>query len=768
MATLGIDFGTTYTFIVKCGVGKDGKYKYTRIGANDLYSMPTGEFATTDPMKAKGIRTAIGLSNNEEWIVGSRNLKQAIEENRLKRENICWDIKTKLRNINKELLSIDKNTAMNRGLKDGYYLPGMNLAQLSDRIKYGHDFKIGAETKFFDAYELASQFFTNIIKEDEVKDIECIVCGMPSEELHYDAACDRQVYQDNLKSVLRAINTNCKINLIDARLVLRDEPVLASMAYSNTYPKSLEGGEVVLVIDIGGGTSDFAIFKVNKKDKDGNIDATIKASMGGTAPAGKQFDEAIIRQINETFLHGREITIDDDSQEAASNAKEELFPSIFSTRIKQIAVKLLNLESRERKDAEKFELTLEEREEAFKGFEKQGRRTIVEHGSDKYKVVYDNNHRTGLPGDGYEESWADDDKVAEIRSQFEEIYKQIALSISEFLNRAPQEDVEEIKTVLFVGGSSSMSPLRDYICVSGLGYKKENGRYKRGEQNIDVIFFEAEGKAQITCSSAIAVGAAYEADRQVNKNSETTPQSGAYLRMHNTLSIPELYIKFWNKEGEDAEPVSLLSEAKKNKNVDDDENLVYLPLTIEIKKTDVDKGGFVRFSIGRKVADEIIFYPRYKRIRKDGTIAEVTSTFAYHLQFDEEEEELYFFADIINSGEIAVFVCPPCAKSDIGQETYVYRYVFLEKDVVDVEHQRYAFLKENAFDSYDTNLMQVPRKGSKKYSLVPDHKIANKEKITGKRFNIGTYLERREQEKKQDGIRENDNQWYGWLPSNNK
>lgn len=745
MATLGIDFGTSYTFIVKY----DGA-TFTRIGSNKFYSYPTEPTSVTaESMNAKGIRTAIGFVDVDHWIVGSQNLNRAIECGMLNRENICWDIKSKLRKLHEDLMT-DESYALRWGLSS-IYKPGMEVSglDLTYRESVGKTFKKpnGGE-EYCDALTMAREFFKCILQneKDKLSDVDCIACGMPSDEL--DLNCpDIRDYEHKLrKGILGFINTDIlELNLDDSCLLLREEPILAGISYFKSYPGTLRKNDVVLVIDIGGGTSDFALFNVDDvKVVDGKTNAKITriASKGNASPAGDEFNKAMADCVNKKYPNVYSLDKEDYKAEPVSNAKESLFLSEFSSRIGYFK----NVYSKYTLDDKLSEWPCEYTEsEILNLFNLRGRRTTLTNNTNgpniKYKIVYDKNHCAGLEGDGFGEPWTQEE-VIEIGSKFEELYEVLASRVKKFLKDYVElEYRNNINKVLFVGGSCRIPELRDYICKHG-GIMKD--RCNDEDNSVQTYFLEAESKAKLSCSNAVALGAAYDAYDAVNNRLEAA-RLGPNIDIRNTLVVPELWIKFW-KEPDD-EAVCVLSQDFKSKGYDEK---IYFPLKVRLTKDDVDDGQFLRFNIGRTVAGKKIFYP-HRYIKKDETIVQRQDTFAYKLQFDEEYKELYFFADIINSGEVAIFVCPKHTQSDITQEIYEYRYVHLDKDSAD--SSRYEIIED----------VKMPRKGCKKYMFIDTIN-----KFQGKPFNIKTYLKHMEKDKKLGKGSEHNNQWYGWFLSDSK
>ena len=105
MAVLGIDFGTSYTMLVKKTLVKKAgsdimTNKFTLIGDDDsLYSFGDSSSSIDHLVTAKGIRTVIGIDADGNCYVGENEVSKAIEQGKLSSADCCYDIKSKLRNL---------------------------------------------------------------------------------------------------------------------------------------------------------------------------------------------------------------------------------------------------------------------------------------------------------------------------------------------------------------------------------------------------------------------------------------------------------------------------------------------------------------------------------------------------------------------------------------------------------------------------------------------------------------------------------------------
>lgn len=658
MAILGIDFGTTYSFIVKYD-GKD----FTLVGKK-LYTLSQSQ--TSDPLAtSKGIRTAIGKTNDGKWIVGLPHIKEALKNGTLQQDNICWDIKTLLRNINQDRYSRE---SVENGFDD-YGVP--------EGLRYGKYFSDG----FKSADELAKEFFKYIFDNNSVdlSDITHIVCGMPSDELNFASdntkfssdMGDSEIYKNKLREqILGYINTEIlKLDLPEESLIMREEPILAGISFFHFQDNRLKDDDNVLVVDVGGGTSDFALFNVKEKEIV-RID-----SRGNASPAGNNFNQALLNCIvNKCSSSFPEEAY---KSEDFSEAKEKLFLYKFGSTISSLA--------------KRHNKTLED---IYNEFVSHGRRTELKYNGVTYKIVYSEEDKRGIQYDGYGDSWDKNDKEGDIndivvvKSAFEEIYRQISVQVKEFLKRDKvKQYANKISKILFVGGSCGIPELQDFVCATALDLKCKNEKYYRKASTKEVFkyFLNVESKSKLTCSNAVAIGAALEGDKASAGNAK---QDKNKREVTNTLNIPEVWIKFACEE--DNEYLLFNSEFKTQGTC---QQKFIPPLQFTFDKRECHKTKkndyFVRFRIGRAggVDESKRYYPFRRYCNNEGNLKEVELWYSYKVTalFDESDKcSLIFLADITTSGNFAVFLY--CDKrvsvEDVSKVKYQYKYKYLEKEEI--------------------------------------------------------------------------------------
>lgn len=715
MAILGIDFGTTYSFIVKYD-GKD----FTPVG-KDLYTFPHDRRSADTLADSKGIRTVIGKTNDGKWISGLPQIKRELGNGTLQQNNICWDIKTLLRNINQDSYSSD---SMEKGFDDN---------GVPKDLRYGKYFSDG----FKSADELAKEFFKYIFdnnKSVDLSDITHIVCGMPSDELNFASdntnfsldVCDSEVYKNKLREqILGYINTEIlKLNLPEESLIMREEPILAGISFFHFQDSRLKNNDNVLVVDVGGGTSDFALFNVKEKEIV-RID-----SRGNASPAGNNFNQALLDCIKSKF--DSSFPEEAYKSEDFSEAKEKLFLYKFGKTISFLA--------------DKHGTTLEE---IYKKFTSFGRRTELKYNGFKCRIVYSEEDKQGLQYDGYGGSWENDDnnKIVVVQHKFQEIYKQISEQVKIFLDsKNVNGQANQISKILFVGGGCGIPELQDYVCVTALNLDKEDNRYYRKNSGNEVFkyFLNVESGSKLTCSNAVAIGAALEGYKASEGNAK---QDKSKREVTNTLNIPEVWIKFECEK--DQEYLLFDSQFKTYSTIRPGCLRPPVKFTFDKKHCHQTRKGdyFVRFRLGRAVGvnESKRYYP-FRKYGNRGNPEEGELWYSYKVTklFDKSDKcRLMFLADITTSGNFAVFLY--CDKGvsveDVHKVNYQYKYLE-QKEIAPVIMEG----KEVIFDGRYENL--------KKYEFSFD-----KDKFQGRQFSALSYADKRDNTQYE---RTDKNMFFGW------
>ena len=500
MAVLGIDFGTSYTMLVKKTDGDIERKNFKLLGDSSLYSFGDSSSSSDDLVTAKGIRTVIGIGSDGKCYVGENKVSKAIEQGKLSSADCCYDIKSKLRNLlDDTVFDINYNQTV------------VDLDDIPEDNRYGYFFS----GKFIDAIELAQLFFKEVfetVQDIDLKDITCIVMGAPASD--FDVTTNKGndyqhlVLNIILEEIREYLAERLRVSRGSIEIRVRPEPSLAGRAFMSFFPKSpLGNSKKLLVIDIGGGTADFC--RLDRKES-GELFAP-QPAYGNTTPAGDAFDAALENGIKQFF--GLKNT--DFSRREIEKAKEELFYPLHSQRIEFLA--------RMNGYTEKA---------MYSEYCAHGRRTIVgDKNGKKYCVAFDSNHVKGVNRDGIE--WQEGDNYYSYSDDFNDKCELLITHIKTYIETAGLSG-DRNYCVLFTGGTSQMDMLREYIRVNAL----------EGMDKCRVFSLDIHSRAILTYANMVAIGAACAADEQYDT----------------IYSVPEIWLQF--KGGE--ERYLLLSQNIKN------------------------------------------------------------------------------------------------------------------------------------------------------------------------------------------------------------
>ena len=552
-AVLGIDFGTTYTFVIK-GYGIDSEREQLDYIGGELYENTSKEGG--DVIKySNGIRTVIGYSDEKGWKIGQDaiSLKDDIDDKGDWKFPIYFDLKKGLLNIAKELQDDKSNLNNLKDFEKWLSCEGND----EKKEKYGFSFKEGGKKKFFSAIDLAKKFFELLFKHDifnVFNDIKCVVMGAPSADMGIidKSTCYNAVILQDILSYIAQEILGLKIDEKDMLII--PEPQLAGKAFiAEEQMPELCDGEQLLVVDIGGGTTDFAVL-----ERKGNQYIAPCASRGDIEIAGNCFDKALETCItmNDPRAEGKHFTV-----EARRIAKEELFLTKQSSKIQNLAEKNKKTE-----------------DEIYKDYLDHGRRSVIkDRDGEKYGVYWKKKHKEGIPHDGYKQD-ADNHVFDDLQIEYELLFKNLiydetsevprglAVNLREYVNDIPKDILKWGKLkVLFVGGASQMKELCKLLCEKGLELKQEGNqwyKYKNGEKfkvtcYPDETWVSQDKKeSQLTCANMIAIGALLFAEDQLLENKSNA-----------IYSVPTLFIgipTFENRYLKQMEYHPLISQEMKN------------------------------------------------------------------------------------------------------------------------------------------------------------------------------------------------------------
>ena len=653
MAVLGIDFGTSYTFIVKLSK-QSGKEKVELFG-KELYDKPTSlNVRGADPdfylKHSKGIRTWIALDKKGRWIVGKESIENALKNGGVQEGNICKDIKDLLR-------SCTSNDISNQSTLCG------KIFTLSN-----------GQEKYYSGIELANEFFRAIVQKNQdslnpivTDDIRAIVMGTPACDL---SSSDKDFYEYRGNLVSEVLPSICGSMGLEAEKVktrVWPEPVLAGFAYQKIA--AVPDGRT-LVIDIGGGTSDFAIVE-RKRGKF----SLFKKSQGGTLPAGATFNANLQTMIETKFG----VTIADDAASLEA-LKEEMFLSPYSPRFRSES------------------LSTEGRLQRYFEYYDHGRRGVVTQGEASYRVAFNESDLKGVPkdvGDGLHWDKANT-AIWNTEEGFQSVFQTFSENFNEFWKeitdngKLGSEDV--FQSVFFVGGTSAMFPLRYRICRELLelepitethgSYRRVKG-WERNRKEVPVIFPELESEFKLSFSNTIALGAAYfgaEYLREKDATGEENQTNGlAWQKVGLEIAdIPELWLRFPPAENsqEQIPDFKLFSEQFKK----DGSAGAGQPFM-----GDYEKGEKFRFQIVRKIGDKEVVYPRSSQ----------KNSFYYGglppKALRDKDYSVIIFADY-EEPIMGIYVCyfdPKGDQNSVQEPVQDYVYIFQEGEPLKLKELKY-------------------------------------------------------------------------------
>ncbi len=635
MAVLGIDFGTSYTFIVKI----DGD-KRTPYGGLRFYE---GNFAIEKFLKSTpGIKTKIGW-NGDSWKVGR-------EADGINESNVCDDLKTKIRQMTKYMLGSDNYKQLTPEAYTDEWYQSANQDDRKQAEDCGKTFIIGGRETYYSAVELAKIFFEEILKDDYggtlkgiFDDIDCIVCGAPGIAMKQQCETgEESVITDSLtyKSILTEyilkpiIKKTGKDNI---KCIPIDEPVLAAVAF---YDRKLYEGDInttILVVDCGGGTTDYALIEYDKNELF-NF-RLVDCSEGSSEPAGNTFDEMIAETLGKD---GRNF-----KKEALTDAKEQLFKSFdrFASEHPELETAALN--------------------EGYRNYIEYGRRAYVsDYDGNHYVIALNSLHKSDVTEkDYYATTFCGLRKEKEKGKEKRAMHNLVEKIRYFVLNNLGK--ISSVNRVLFVGGSSNMDIFREYVMDKLFDTRGDDGCWRLDGSVIKDDFFQIKESNPINCSNAIAIGAALSADKALN-SSESGESKGR--RIIEIMSIPKVNIIMRDNEERTNEELCILT--KKFKMDGEDKNVIndtYPGLSYwlaEIKNSSEKSYAEVEFQILVETNGGKKYYPggydkqsnRWYRFR--------TPAISFEDRMDVPQGYNYnniavrFWADInANNGELAVFCC---------------------------------------------------------------------------------------------------------------
>lgn len=387
---IGIDFGTCNTYII--AYEKTENKLYTNQTQNGwIINFTEKQNLNIPSVITKGITVNSNGEYTPEIYIGQKALEHPILRH-------FSGLKDTAREIS------PPNGTFGGDLKPILY--PFSSCDLESKIEFGNDNYPLHDDNVSDLLTLFFKKILNIGNEIKTNAIKKIVLGCPVDRV--ENSTTKIDYKLTLRKIMKKVLNNCSNKKLDEIISIIPEPELASMIYFNK-----ESDHAVLVIDIGGGTTDFSVieFKKNNTRQITNI--------GHIDIAGNAIDNFIFEQLP------------DDIQKTKINCrnwKEQLFGSG-------------NLQ-----DGYKSKSTEELTTTMF-------RLDIGIYSKTKKSFFIGYNNRGSSEGIILSSSSSD--------SSIESIYKEIGKSLEESLKNATISS--KIDTILFIGGTSIISPLRDHL-----------------------------------------------------------------------------------------------------------------------------------------------------------------------------------------------------------------------------------------------------------------------------------------------------------------
>ncbi len=332
--------------------------------------------------------------------------------------------------------------------------------------------------------DLLIEFLKKVVHIDDAtlgidKDtVQQIVIGQPVVNGRIESSDGSKAeYAETLKELLSECffgqeNSKDKTNFKKNKIIVKAEPELAGITY--LYSESNMEEKKVLVIDIGGGTTDFSILEHTSE----KIEAT---NIGSCEIAGNAIDDLIFNLLPDNIPHSRSL---------CKNRKENLFLKGQDTTF------IVPRSTEELEDL--------------------GNIAVFESGSNQYHLHYAEktygNCIVLSTGQLFKEG-SEIKKGKSITDVFNDIGKALRKALDDSV-------IVGINKVLFVGGTSIITPLRETLveivtdtgkayCVKGFNPKTDV--VTMFGEDTRTVKVDWDVPAYITCYNAVAIGACIKA-----------------------------------------------------------------------------------------------------------------------------------------------------------------------------------------------------------------------------------------------------------------
>ncbi len=459
---IGIDFGTSNTHVV--AYNKDEGKFYT---SGEFYTKSTCRDIIDNNFNAATVITAYAMDGETmpTYYIGRQASKRPILR-----------LFKNMKNVARKL--VPENGKFNQTTKYIEYPFPFEECGMDSEIQFGsNDFPLIVSVR-----NLLIRFFKGILLIDDTnyeinKDtIQKIVIGQPVINKIYET---QVTYEETLKNILlKSIEATTNEVLIE----VKTEPELAGATY---LLSENDDNETILVIDIGGGTTDFCILR----KENGRLDVS---SIGtGCNIAGNEIDQIFFDLLPDELIK---------SKEMCKQVKEEMFLA-------------------ERIDPNQIGETRSPQTEINK------MRSVYYDGMKNHTFCYDsnsvNNERNySILSTG--EIFLNG-KQFQTKNNIKDVFEKIASSLKESLESYSQR--QDIDTIFFVGGTSIIYPLREKLTciVQEVSSKKIKVVDMFGE-NTRKLKIDDMDDIPITCYNAVAIGGCIKAMEEMGAKLQFKPR----------------------------------------------------------------------------------------------------------------------------------------------------------------------------------------------------------------------------------------------------
>lgn len=272
------------------------------------------------------------------------------------------------------------------------------------------------------------------------REFEQVVLGRPVHFVDDDAQADQEA-EDTLAAVAR------KIGFKDVSFQF--EPIAAAFDYEST----IEQEELVLIVDIGGGTSDFSLVRLsperrNQDDRQQDILAT-----GGVHIGGTDFDKQLSLQgVMPLFGHGSRMKSGAfmPTSHHINLATWHTINSVYSQK-STLALGNMRYDIEDVSGIDRLFKLIEQRAGHWLAMEVETSKIELTHAEQRFVAMDRIEAGLGVELSRQLFETAIDSQLQQVRN-----------SVTELLNKAGV-GVEQVNTVFFTGGSSGIPALRNSV-----------------------------------------------------------------------------------------------------------------------------------------------------------------------------------------------------------------------------------------------------------------------------------------------------------------